>query len=119
MDLKAGRRWVEGRFEEIAREFGAPRRLTREDRWREHRTPLVRRNQSMVYYIEIGGRLKHGEVNFSETDLETAGAGEQSARERLERQIRDVLASHPVGREQPGNRRAAPSAPAVDLLFPS
>ena len=98
MDLTAGRRWVERRFEEIAREFGAMRGLTREDRWREHRTPLVKQNQSMAYYIEIGGRLKHGEVDFLETDLEIAGAGEPSARERLGHQIRDVLGSYPVGR---------------------
>jgi len=53
----------------------------------------------MVYYIEIGGRLKHGEVNFSETDLEIAGTGEQTAGERLALQIRDVLGSYPAGRE--------------------
>ena len=117
MDLNSGRRWVERRFEEIAREFGAPRRLTREDRWREHRTPLVKQSQSMAYYIEIGGRLKRGEVDFSETDLEIAGAGEQSARERLGRQIRDVLASHPVVYR--GNRRAAPSTHAFDSRFAS
>jgi hypothetical protein len=99
MDLNAGRRWVERRFEEIAREFGAPRRLTREDRWREHRTPLVEQNQSMAYYIEIGGHLKLGEVNFSETELEIAGAGEPSARERLGRQIREVLGSYPAERD--------------------
>jgi diguanylate cyclase (GGDEF)-like protein/PAS domain S-box-containing protein len=99
IDLNAGRLWVERRFEEIAREFGAPRRLTREDRWREHRSPLVEQNQSMAYYIEIGGRLKRGEVTFSEDDLEVAGAGEPSARERLGRQIRNVLGSNPAGRE--------------------
>lgn len=99
IDLNAGRRWVERRFEEIAREFGAPRQLTREDRWREHRSPMVNHSQSMAYYIEIGGHLKRGEVTFSENDLEIAGAGEPSARERLGHRIRDVLDSHPVGRE--------------------
>ena len=99
IDLNAGRLWVERRFEEIAREFGAPRRLTREDRWREGRSPPAERNQSMAYYIEIRGHLKRGEVPFSETDLEIAGAGEPSARERLGQQIRTVLGSHPAPRD--------------------
>jgi diguanylate cyclase (GGDEF)-like protein len=99
IDVNAGRRWVERRFEEIAREYGAPRRLAREDRWREHRAPLVTQNQSMTYYIEIGGRLKRGEIEFSEADLQIAGAGEPSTEERLGRHIREVLGSHPVGRE--------------------
>ena len=99
MELKAGRRWVERRFEEIAREFGAPRSLTQEDRWQEDGAPLANQNQSMAYYIEIGGRLKHGELKFSENDLEIAGTGEQAAQERLGRQIRGVLASQPVGRQ--------------------
>jgi len=99
MELKAGRRWVERRFEEIAREFGAPRGLTREDRWREVHAALTEHDHSsMAYYIEMGGRLQRGEVNFSETDLEIAGMGGKSAQERLGRQIRDVLGSHPVGR---------------------
>ncbi len=97
-DLDAGRRWVERRFDEIAREFGAPRGLTREDRWGARCTTPVKQNQSMAYYVEIGGRLRRGQVIFSETDLEIAGAGEPSARERLGRQIRDVLGSHPLGR---------------------
>jgi hypothetical protein len=98
IDLNAGRLWVERRFEEIAREFGAPRRLTREDRWREPRSP-PERNQSMAYYIEIRGHLKRGEVAFSETDLEVAGTGEPLTRERLGQQIRTVLGSHPVARD--------------------
>jgi diguanylate cyclase (GGDEF)-like protein/PAS domain S-box-containing protein len=91
-DLTAGRRWVERRFEEIAREFGAPRALTQEDRWREDPASNPKHNQSMAYYIEMGGHLKRGKVTFCDVDLDTAGTGEREARERLERHIRDVLA---------------------------
>lgn len=99
MDLKAGRRWVERCFEEIAREFGAPRNLTLEDRWREKQAAPAKQDHRMAYYIEMRGRLKRGEVTFSETDLEIAGAGEPSARERLGRQIRHVLGSQQIGRD--------------------
>jgi diguanylate cyclase (GGDEF)-like protein/PAS domain S-box-containing protein len=98
-DLTAGRRWVERQFEEIAREFGTPRALTHEDRWREDRTPFPKNNQSMAYYIEMGGHLKRGQVTFRDLDLETAGTGEKGARERLGRQIRDALASYSARRE--------------------
>ena len=79
-DLKAGRRWVERRFEEIAREFGAPRALAQEDRWREIPAPFVKHNHSMAYYIELGGHLKRGEVTFWDVDLESAGTGELASR---------------------------------------
>jgi hypothetical protein len=92
-DLNAGRRWVERRFEEIAREFGAPRRLTQEDRWREAPTRFPKHNYSMAYYIELSGHLKRGEVTFWDVDLEIAGTGELAAREKLGRQIRDEFAS--------------------------
>ncbi len=98
-DLTAGRRWVERRFEEIAREFGAPRALTQEDRWLESRASFPKHNQSMAYYIEMGGHLKRGQVTFCDVDLETGGGGEQGARERLGRHIRDVLASYSAQRE--------------------
>jgi hypothetical protein len=91
-DLTAGRRWVERRFEEIAREFGAPRALALEDRWRESSTS-EKHNHSMAYYIELGGHLTRGEVTFWGVDLEIAGTGEPAAREKLGRQIRDVLGS--------------------------
>jgi hypothetical protein len=99
-DLAAGRRWVERQFEEIAREFGAPRALTQEDRWREDPAPNPKHHQSMAYYIEMGGHLKRGKVTFCDVDLETAGTGERGARERLERHIRDVLASSSSGQRE-------------------
>lgn len=91
-NLNAGRRWVEQRFEAIAREFGAPRALTQEDRWREDHASR-KHDQRMAYYIELGGHLKRGLVTFWNVDLEIAGAGEPEAREKLEHQIRDVLAA--------------------------
>jgi hypothetical protein len=101
-DLTVGRRWVELQFEEIAREFGAPRALTQEDRWREDQTPLQKDNQSMAYYIEIGGRLIRGQVTFLDVDLRTAGTGEGGARQRLRHHIRDVLASSSRREERVG-----------------
>ncbi|HSF18000.1 MAG TPA: hypothetical protein VLK65_20855 [Vicinamibacteria bacterium] len=92
-DLKAGRLWVERRFEEIAREFGAPRGLTREDRWREVPARFAQHNHRMTYYIELNGHLKRGEVIFWGVDLEIAGTGEVAVREKLGRQIRDEFAS--------------------------
>ena len=96
-DLKAGRHWVERRFEEIAQEFGAPRALTQEDRWRENDT-VRRHNHSMAYYIELGGHLTRGEVTFWNVDLEIAGTGEPAARAKLGHQIREELASFTRGR---------------------
>jgi hypothetical protein len=107
-DLTAGREWVERQFEEIAREFGAPRALTREDRWPEDQTSLQAENQSMAYYIEIGGRLIRGQVTFRDVDLKTAATGEHGARQRLGHQIRDVLASSSVRREERVRRGVRP-----------
>ena len=90
---KAGKRWVERRFVEIAREFGAPRPLTQEDRWRETDKPLMPHSHCMAYYIELAGHLKHGDLTFHDVDLEIAGTGEPAAQERLACHIRDVLVS--------------------------
>jgi hypothetical protein len=92
-DLMAGMRWVERRFEEIVREFGVPRALAREDRWRGTHPASGNRNHRMTYYIELRGHLKRGELVFGELDLEIAGTGERAVREKLGRQIRDLLAS--------------------------
>jgi len=92
-ELKAGKQWVERRFGEIAREFGAQRTLTQEDRWRETNKPLMPHSQYMAYYIELAGHLKRGHVTFRDVDLEIAGAGEVTAQERLAHHMRDVLAS--------------------------
>ena len=91
--LRAGKQWVERRFGEIAREFGVPRALTQEDRWRETDKPFMPHSHSMAYYIELAGHLKRGDLAFRDVDLEIAGAGELAAQERLARQIRDVLGS--------------------------
>jgi hypothetical protein len=91
-DLEAGRRWAEKRFAEIALEFGAPRTLTREDRWRENRVS-GKREHRMAYYIEMAGHLTRGEVTFWSVDLEVAGGGETAAREKLGGRMRDVLVS--------------------------
>jgi hypothetical protein len=48
----------------------------------------------MVYYIELAGRLKLGELNFRDVDLEIAGAGEKAGQETLSRHIRESLASY-------------------------
>jgi hypothetical protein len=97
-DLNAGRRWVEQRFAEIARDFGAPRALAQEDRWREI-DPLRKHDHSMTYYIELRGHLTRGELTFGDVDLEIAGTGEPAAREKLGRQIRDRLALSASERE--------------------
>ena len=92
-DLKAGIRCVERRFEIIAREFGAPRTLAQEDRWREISPPPSHQNQSMTYYIELDGHLKRGEIHFWGVDLEIAGTGEPAAQDKLGRHIREALVS--------------------------
>jgi hypothetical protein len=92
-ELKAGKQWVERRFVEIAREFGAPRTLTQEDRWRETDKPLMPHSHRMTYYIELAGHLKRGDLSFRDVDLEIAGAGELASQERLARHIREVLVS--------------------------
>ena len=92
-EVKAGKQWVERQFVEIAREFGAPRTLTQEDRWRETDKAFTQHNHRMAYYIELAGHLKRGDLTFRDVDLEVAGAGEQAAQERLARHMRDVLVS--------------------------
>jgi hypothetical protein len=89
-ELKAGKQWVERRFEKIAREFGAPRTLAREDRWRETIGVLAPQSH-MAYYIELAGHLKRGALTFGDLDIELAGAGWLPAQERLSRQMRDAL----------------------------
>ena len=91
--LKAGKQWVERRFVEIAREFGAPRTLTQEDRWRVVDTPFMPHSHCMAYYIEMAGHLKRGDLTFRGADIEVAGAGGMGAQERLSRHIREVLVS--------------------------
>jgi hypothetical protein len=63
---------------------------------------LQKDNQSMAYYIEIGGRLIRGQVTFLDVDLRTAGTGEGGARQRLRHHIRDVLASSSRREERVG-----------------
>lgn len=92
-ELKAGKQWVERRFVEIAREFGAPRTLTQEDRWRETEGTRMAQSHHMAYYIELAGHLKRGALSFGGVDLEIAGAGGLGAQEKLSRHIRDVLES--------------------------
>ena len=107
-ELMAGKEWVERRFVEIAREFGTPRALTQEDRWREADEALIPASHPMTYYIELGGHLKRGDVIFVDADLEMAGAGGQGARERLSRHIRDVLLSlASIGVSEPKPTHAA------------
>lgn len=91
--LKAGKHWVERRFVKIAREFGAPRTLTQEDRWRVVDTPFMPHSHCMAYYIEMAGHLKRSDLNFRDVDLEIAGAGGVGAQERLSRHIREELVS--------------------------
>ena len=100
-ELKAGKQWVERRFVEIAREFGAPRTLTQEDRWRETEEARMAHSHHMAYYIELAGHLKRGALTFGDGDLEVAGAGGLGAQEKLSRHIRDKLASL-RGAEIPG-----------------
>ena len=92
-ELEAGKRWVEQRFEEIAREFGAPRTLAQEDRWREASEPFMKDIHSMTYYIELEGHVRRGEITFRDVGLEDAGAGEKKAQEQLESQMRYALRS--------------------------
>ena len=92
-ELRAGKQWVERRFVEIACEFGAPRTLTKEDRWLEGDKPSQPPSQSMAYYIELAGHLRRGALTFPDADLEIAGTGELVTQERLSRHIRDVLVS--------------------------
>lgn len=89
--LRAGKQWVERRFVEIAREFGAPRTLTQEDRWRVVDTPFMPHSHCMAYYIEMAGRLKRGDLTFRDADIEVAAAGGLRAQERLSHHIREVL----------------------------
>ncbi len=92
-ELEAGKRWVEQRFEEIAREFGAPRTLAQEDRWREAGEPFMKNTHYMTYYIELHGHVRRGEIAFWDIDLEDAGAGEKEAQEQLESQMRYAFRS--------------------------
>ena len=92
-ELKAGKQWVERRFVEIAREFGAPRTLTQEDGWPETDKALMPHSHRMAYYIELSGHLKRGDLTFRDVDLEIAGAGELAAQDRLARHIRGVFVS--------------------------
>ena len=93
-ELKAGKQWVERRFVEIAREFGAPRTLTQEDRWQETDNKAFKpHNHRMAYYIELSGHLKRGDLTFRDVDLEIAGAGELAAQEKLARHIRSAFLS--------------------------
>jgi hypothetical protein len=101
-ELKAGKQWAERRFVEIAREFGAPRTLTQEDRWRETDKPLMPHSHRMAYYIGLAGHLKRGDLTFRGVDLEIAGAGELASQERLARHIREVLVSLGSGRNPGG-----------------
>ena len=91
-ELEAGKRWVEQRFEEIAREFGAPRTLAQEDRWREAGA-FMKDTNYMTYYIELHGHVRRGEIAFWDIDLEDAGAGEKEAQEQLEKEMRYALSS--------------------------
>src|SRR3989304_7925511 len=97
-ELKAGKQWGERQFVESAREFGAPRTLTQEDRWRETDKAFTQHNHRMAYYIELAGHLKRGDLTFRDVDLEVAGAGEQAAQGRLAGPWREVLG--PLGRVQ-------------------
>ena len=91
--LRAGKQWVERRFAEIAREFGAPRTLAQEDRWRVVDTPFMPLSHCMAYHIEVAGHPKRGDLTFRDVDMETAGDGGVGAQERLSRHILEVLVS--------------------------
>lgn len=100
-ELMAGKQWVERRFVEIVREFGAPRTLTQEDRWREIHKPSMPHSHSMSYYIELAGHLKRGVITFADVDLEIVGGGEPTAQDTLSRHIRDALVS--LGNRESGS----------------
>ena len=93
-ELEAGKRWVEHRFEEIAREFAAPTALAQKDRWRDADQPSMLHTHCIAFDVGLEGHVKLLELTFWDIDIEDAGAGEKAAQERLERHIRDVLASY-------------------------
>ncbi len=97
--LEAGKRWVERWFEEIAREFAAPTTLAQKDRWVEANQPS-KHAHCMAFDVELEGHVQRRELTLWDTDLEYAGAGEKAAQKRLERHIRDMLASYRGKRAQ-------------------
>jgi len=58
------------------------------------------RTHCMAFDVELEGRVKLLELTFWDIDIEDAGAGEKAAQERIERHIRDVLASYRGNRAQ-------------------
>ena len=54
----------------------------------------------MAFDVEREGHVQRGELTLWETDLEDAGAGEKAAQQKVERHIRDLLASYRGKRAQ-------------------